>query len=101
MGDSMSVLDFTADGVFGNGRIGPAENAVNALLKQPALSYTRGLRRSIEEYPNFMTFYGQSVGLEVHNILTNEGICWDDDVFEKEFLKVVMEAITRLRSKEK
>ena len=97
----MSMFDLTAEGAFSNGRIGPVENAVKALLKQPALSYIRELRTTIERDPNFLTFHDRSVGLEVQNLLSKEGIYWDDDVFEKEFLKVVMEAITRLSSSEK
>lgn len=97
----MSMFDLTSESSFGLNRVEPDERAVMALLKQPALSYIRDLRKTIDEDPNFLTFHDRSVGLKVQNLLSKQGIFWDDEVFERQFMKVVMEAVARLRSVEK
>ena len=97
----MGKFDLTADSGLGLSRIAPDEKAVIALLKPPALSYMRELRQTIDKDPNFLMFHNQSVGLKVQNLLSKQGIFWDQGVFEKQFTKVVMEAVIRLRSFEK
>jgi hypothetical protein len=97
----MSMFDLTSESAFSLNRVEPDERAVMALLKQPALSYIRDLRRTIDQDPNFLTFHDRSVSLKIQNFLSKQGIFWDDEVFERQFLKVVMEAVTRLRSFEK
>ena len=97
----MSMFDLTSENSFGLNRVEPDERAVTALLKQPALSYIRDLRRTIDEDPNFLTFHDRSVSLKIQNFLSKQGIFWDDEVFERQFMKVVMEAVTRLRNVEK
>lgn len=97
----MGMFDLTAEGAFGSGRVEPDEKAVIALLKPPALSYTRELRHAIDKDPNYLVFHEQSVGLKVHNLLSKQGIFWDQDLFERQFPKVVMEAVIKLRGIEK
>lgn len=97
----MSMFDLTSESSFGLNRVEPDERAVMALLKQPALSYIRDLRHTIDDDPNFLTFHDRSVSLKIQNFLSKQGIFWDDEVFERQFLRVVMEAVTRLRSFEK
>jgi hypothetical protein len=77
------------------------EKAVSALLKTPALPYIRELRRTIDKDPGYLAFHEQSVALKVQNFLSKEGIYWDQEVFEKEFQDIVMEAIKRERTSEK
>ncbi len=96
----MSMFDLTSEGSFGANPVEPDERAVLALLKPPALSYIRDLRRTIEEDPNFLTFHDRSVSLKIQDLLSKQGIYWDDEIFEKQFLKVVTEAITRLKKTE-
>ncbi len=79
----------------------PNERAVLAMLKPPALSYTRELRQAIDEDPNFLAFHDQSIGLKVQKFLSKEGIFWDEEVYEREVMKVVTEAVTRVRSLDK
>jgi hypothetical protein len=97
----MSMFDLTSENSFGLNRVEPDERAVAALLKQPALSYIRDLRRTMDEDPNFLTFHDRSVSLKIQNFLSKQGIFWDDEVFEKQFMKVVIEAVSRIRSFEK
>ena len=97
----MSMFDLTSENSFGLSRVEPDERAVSALLKQPALSYIRDLRRTVDEDPNFLTFHDRSVSLRIQNFLSKQGIFWDDEVFERQFMKVVMEALSRLRTIER
>ncbi len=96
----MSMFDLTSEGSFGVNSIEPDETAVLALLKPPALSYIRDLRRTIDEDPNFLTFHDRSVSLKIQDLLSKQGIYWDDEIFEKQFLKVVKTAIDRLKKTE-
>ena len=95
------MFDLTVEGSFGTNSIEPDERAVTALLKPPALSYIRDLRKTIDEDPNFLTFHDRSVSLKIQNLLSKQGIFWDDEIFERQFLKVVTEAVARLRVSEK
>ena len=93
----MSMFDLTSEGSFAGTPVEPDERAVLALLKPPAISYLRDLRRTIDEDPNFLTFHDRSVSLKIQNLLSRQGIFWDDEIFEKQFLKIVTEAIARLK----
>lgn len=75
--------------------------AINALMKHPALSYMRSLRRLMDEDPDYLIFHNSSIRQRVRTFLSNQGICWDDAVLEREFRNVVMEAVTLLRGIEK
>lgn len=95
------MVDLTSDKSFGLERVQPNEQAVFALLKEPALEYVRELRRTLDNDPNFLTYHDRSVGLKIQSFLSKQGIFWDDEVFERQFRKVLMEPITRLRSAER
>lgn len=97
----MGMFDLTSEGSFGGRPVEPDEKAVTALLRPPAISYIRDLRRTIDEDPNFLSFHDRSVSLKVQNLLSKQGIFWDDEIFEKQFLRVVMEAVERVRRAEK
>jgi hypothetical protein len=94
----MSMFDLTAENAFSLNRVEPNERAVTALLKQPALSYIRDLRQTIDQDPNFLAFHDRSVSVKVQNLLARQGIFWDTDVFEMQFLKLVTEAIARVKN---
>jgi hypothetical protein len=100
-GKSMSMFDLTAEWTFDAGYIEPDERAVGALLKPPAISYIRDLSWTLEHDPNYLSFHDRSVGLKIQSLLSKQGIFWDDEIFEKQFLKIVTAAITRLRNQEK
>ncbi len=97
----MSMFDLTTECAFMPSRIDPNEQAVSALLKPPALSYLRDLRRTIDQDPIFLVFHEKSVSLRLQNLLSRQGIVWNDDRFDRQFLSLVMEAVSRLRSIEK
>jgi hypothetical protein len=97
----MSMFDLTSENAFGGNRVEPDERAVTALLKQPALSYIRDLRETIDQDPNFLAFHDRSVSVRVQNLLSRQGIFWDTDVFEDQFPRLVTEAVARLRIIEK
>ena len=97
----MSMFDLTVEGAFGMSQTEPTEKAVSALLKTPALPYIRELRRTIEQDPAYLAFHDRSVGLKVQSFLSKEGIYWDQEIFEKRFLNIVMEAVERERTSEK
>jgi hypothetical protein len=97
----MSMFDQTTERAFTVTRIEPDEGAVTALLKPPALPYLRELRRTIDQDPIYLTFHDKSVGLRVQSLLNRQGIVWNDDTFDRQFMGVVMEAITRLRTNER
>ncbi len=77
------------------------QKAVAVLLKEPAVTYLRELRRTIDRDPHYLAYFKQSVGIRIQTLLAHEGIYWDDEVFDKVFLKLVTEAIERLREREK
>jgi hypothetical protein len=93
----MSMFDLTSESAFSLSRVEPDERAISALLKQPALSYMRDLRDTMDQDPNFLTFHDRSVSLKVQSLLSRQGIFWDTDVFERQFPKVVIEAVARLK----
>jgi hypothetical protein len=99
--DTMSMFDLTSENAFGVNRDEPDERAVTTLLKQPALSYIRDLRQTIDQDPNFLAFHDRSVSVRIQNLLSRQGIFWDTDVFENQFPKLVAEALVRLRSFER
>ncbi len=97
----MNPSDLIMEEGIDSGRITPEEKAVLSLLRLPALSYLREIRKEIDADPRFLAFHSQSVGLRIQYLLSKDGIFWDQDVFEKRFTKVVMEAVARLRDAEK
>ena len=96
----MTKFDSTTDSVFGISTQRD-EKAVLALLKSPALSYTRELRQAIDKDPNFLAFHNSTISLKIQELLSKQGIYWDQEVCEKQFTRVVIEAVTRLRGIEK
>jgi hypothetical protein len=100
-GHSMSMFNLTAEWTFDAGYIEPDERAVGALLKPPAISYIRDLSWTLEHDPNYLSFHDRSVSLKIQSLLSKQGIFWDDEIFERQFLKIVAAAVKRLRSLEK
>jgi hypothetical protein len=98
---TLNLLDLSVERTFVRNQIESTENAVAALLKPPALLYIRGLRRTINQDPGDLAFHEQSVGLKIQSFLSKEGIFWDQEIFEKQFLDIVLEAIKRERTSEK
>ena len=99
--NAMSMFDLTAEAAFVVGNVEPDEKAVGALLKSPAVSYIRDLGKMMEQDPNYLAFHDRSVALRIQNLLSRQGIFWDDEVFERQFLKLVNQAVVRLKYIEK
>ena len=79
----------------------PGDKIVMTLLKPPALGYIRELRRSLDKDPEHLTFHASSVGLKIRRFLSEGGIHWDDDIFDREWQGVVKKAIIYLGTVEK
>lgn len=97
----MKPLDRIAANVVREDTPTPSERAVSALLKPPAISYIRDLRTNVEHDPSFLTFYDRSVSIKIQSFLSKQGIFWEPDIFEKRFMKLVCEAIDRVKKEEK
>lgn len=93
----MSMFDLTSENAFGMTRVEPDERAVNALLKQPALSYIRDLQQTMEQDPNFLAFHDRSVSVRIQSLLSRQGIFWDTEIFEDQFPKLIDEAVRRVK----
>ena len=78
-----------------------SDKVVMALLRQPALGYIRELRHSLDRDPEHLTFHASSVGLKIRRYLSEGGVHWDDDIFEREWQSVVKKAIVYLSTVEK
>ena len=97
-GNPMGMFNLTAEWTFDAGYVEPDERAVGALLKPPAISYIRDLSWTLEHDPNYLSFHDQSVGLRIQSLLSKQGIFWDDEIFQKQFLKIVTAAVKRVRN---
>ncbi len=97
----MGMFDLTVERAFDKDHIEADERAVAALLKPQAISYIRDLSETINKDPSFLTFHDRSVSLKIQSLLSRQGIFWDEEVFERRFLRVVMGAVTQLRYLEK
>ncbi len=97
----MGMFDLTTEPSFNSGRTEADERAISALLKSPALSYLRDLRRTIDQDPVYLVFHDKSVSLRVQSLLARQGILVNDEGIERQCMRVVMEAVCRLRSIER
>ena len=97
----MSMFDLTTERAFAANSVEPDERAVLALLKPQAITFVRDLRRTIDQDPIFLIFHDKSVTLRVQNLLSRQGINWNDERIERQSLSVVMEAVSRLRNLER
>ncbi len=97
----MSMFDLTVERAFDPALVEPDERAVGALLKSPAITYIRDLRRLMEDDPNYLSFHDRSVGLKIQSLLSREGIFWDEEVFERKFFQLVSHAVATLKTLER
>ena len=74
---------------------------VNALMRQPALSYMRSLRRLMDEDPDYLVLHDSSINQRIQSFLANQGIFWNSNILEGEFRNVVTEVVALLRSIER
>jgi len=74
--------------------------AIDLLLKPPALDYLRTLRSLTEKDPDYLTSNHVDIGNIIHGFLHGSGLLWDAEIFEKEWLGILQEALDRLASKD-
>ncbi|MBI4427802.1 MAG: hypothetical protein HY562_01655 [Ignavibacteriales bacterium] len=77
------------------------EKTVMILLKMPALSYLRDLRKTLDANPQYLSVNADGVRTKVTELLLRGGVFWDEDIFDREWERVVREAVIRLRSIER
>lgn len=75
--------------------------AVLALLKQPALKFSRELRRQLDEDPDYAVKHKRELIPKVNNFLSDAGIDGKKNVIEGNMEMLVRELAVRLRSIEK
>ncbi len=77
------------------------EKSVMILLQSPALAYMRDLRRTLDTDPQYLAAHSDGVRSKVTEFLSNGGIYWDNDIFDREWERIVKEAVIRLRNIER
>jgi len=75
--------------------------ALNALLKQPALEFSRKLRSSLDENPEYLKRHEAEIFLQVQRLLSDAGIYWDEKVLRERLPSLVREIVSSLRAIEK
>jgi len=78
----------------------PEDEKILQLLKPPTLTYIRELSKIVDQDPEYLTFHSGSVALRVKSLLAQHASAgWD--LPERQVIRVVKQAIVRLRSFEK
>lgn len=77
------------------------DSAVIALLKQPALKFSRELRRELDKDPEYANKHKPELIPQIDRFLDGAGIHWRKDVIEDNVGKLVRDLAVRLRSIEK
>jgi hypothetical protein len=73
------------------------ENAVGIFFRRPGLDYVRQVRRALDSDPEFLKSHRDDVTYGVKRVLRAGGISWDEDVLTESAIKLVWEAVVRLR----
>jgi hypothetical protein len=77
------------------------EKALMALFKQPALGFSRKLRSSLDEDPDYLKHHEAEVFPQIQRYLTEAGMPLDGKNPDEQMRDVVREVVIRLRSFEK
>ena len=77
------------------------EKTVMILLQMPALSYLRDLRKTLDADPRYLDTNAEGVRMKVTEFLSGGGVYWDKEIFDREWERIVREAVIRLRSVER
>lgn len=78
-----------------------AQKAVDALLKPPALEYSRSLLTEMDANPGYLESHGEEIVLMVERFLSAAGIYWDLIIIRKNLKLLVREIIVTLRRAER
>jgi hypothetical protein len=80
---------------------GGYDKAIMVLFKPQTISFFRSLRNKLDEDPEYINAHQDSLEPQVHQMLNQGGIIWDQKILDNEWKKVVLAAVIRLRSVEK
>jgi copper homeostasis protein CutC len=73
------------------------EKAIGIFFQRPGLEYTRQLRSALDQDPEYLKTHQEVVTQGVQQVLTRGGIFWDEESLRERALKLVWEAVVRLR----
>ena len=71
------------------------------MLKQPALEFSRKLRRWLDKDPEYLKHHEEELFLQVQRFLIDAGIYWDGRILRERLPSLVREIVFCLRSIEK
>ena len=77
------------------------DKAIMVLIKPQTISFLRTLRHNLDEDPEYINAHQESLEPQVHQMLNQGGIIWDQEILDNEWKEVVLEAVSLLRSLEK
>jgi hypothetical protein len=77
------------------------EKAIMVLFKPQTISFLRNLRQKMDEDPQYINAHEESIRPQVHQVLNDGGVIWDQKILDNEWKKIVLEAVIHLRSVEK
>jgi len=77
------------------------EKALMSLFKQPALGFSRKLRSSLDEDPDYLKHHEAEVFPQIQRYMTEAGMPLDGKNPDEQMRDVVREVVIRLRSFEK
>lgn len=72
------------------------ERAVIIMLQPERLRFLNELRHKIAKDPNYLSTHSSEVSPKVQKILSNGGVHWHQDIFDREWREIVKEAISRI-----
>jgi hypothetical protein len=73
------------------------EKAIGVFFQRPGLEYTRQLRSVLDQDPEYLKTHQEVITQGVQEVLSNGGIFWEEQKVRESALKLVWEAVVRLR----
>jgi len=73
------------------------EKAIGVFFQPQGLEYTRQMRSALDRDPDYLKTHREIVTQGVQEVLTSSGIFWDEESLRERALKLVWEAVVRLR----
>ena len=73
------------------------EKAIGVFFQPQGLEYTRLMRSVLDRDPEYLKTHRELVTQGVQEVLANSGIFWDAESLRERALKLVWEAVVRLR----
>jgi hypothetical protein len=73
------------------------EKAIGIFFQRPGIEYTRQLRSALDQDPEYLKTHQEIITHGVRHLLATGGIVWDEESLRERALKLVWEAVVRLR----